>query len=83
MNKQLTPELKSLKQDFDFIHKKIGEAQWKIAIMYYGRIAVPIKESELLRDDFEHWMNHMKTVLKEIDMEVTAINKANRPKVRK
>ena len=83
MNKQLTPELKSLKQDFDFIHKKVGELQWKIAIMHYGRIAVPIQEKELLHDELEHWINDMRVLLKAINAEVVAINKANRPKVRK
>ena len=40
MDKKLTLELKKLKEEFDFLHKKIGELEWKIATIFYGRKAV-------------------------------------------
>lgn len=83
MNKQLTPELKSLKQDFDFVHKKIGELQWKIAIMHYGKVAVPLNISEPLYKELEHWIKHMDLLINNIKMEVIEINKTSRFKVRK
>ncbi len=37
MENKLTPELKSYKEEFDFLHKKIGEIEWEIAIMFYRK----------------------------------------------
>lgn len=31
MEKKLTPELKSLREEFDFLHKKIGDLEWEHA----------------------------------------------------
>lgn len=33
MDKKLTPELKKLKEEFDFLHKKIGELGTKSKMM--------------------------------------------------
>ena len=33
MEKKLTAELKALKEEFDFIHKKIGDLEWERAII--------------------------------------------------
>lgn len=35
MDKKLTLELKKLKEEFDFLHKKIGELEWKIATIFH------------------------------------------------
>lgn len=40
MEKKLTAELKALKEEFDFIHKKIGDLEWERAIRFYGKKAV-------------------------------------------
>lgn len=40
MEKKLTAELKALKEELDFIHKKIGELEWERATIYYGRRGV-------------------------------------------
>ncbi len=40
MEKNLMPELKSLKEEFDFLHKKIGELEWELATIFYDRKAV-------------------------------------------
>ncbi|WP_411167440.1 hypothetical protein ACH36K_09745 [Clostridium sp. MB05] len=40
MEKKLTLELKLYKEEFDFLHKKIGELEWEIATIFYGRKAV-------------------------------------------
>lgn len=28
MSKKLTPELEKLKEEYDFLHKRIGELEW-------------------------------------------------------
>ena len=48
MEKKLTPELKLYKEEFDFLHKKIGELEWEIATIFYGRKAVTRSEIETL-----------------------------------
>lgn len=48
MDKKLTPELKKLKGEFDFPHKKIGELEWKITTIFYGRKAVFGNEIDVL-----------------------------------
>lgn len=40
MDKKLTPELKALKEEFDFLHKKIGDLEWEIATIFYGNEVV-------------------------------------------
>lgn len=32
MEKKLTAELKALKEEFDFIHKKIGDLEWNVQL---------------------------------------------------
>ena len=34
MEGNLTPKLKSLKEEFDFLHKKIGELEWELATIF-------------------------------------------------
>lgn len=38
--KNLPPELKSYKEEFDFLHKKIGDLEWELATIYLGRKGV-------------------------------------------
>ena len=46
MEKNLTPKLKLYKEEFDFLHKKIGDLEWEIATIFFGRKAVIRTEIE-------------------------------------
>lgn len=39
-------ELRKFKEEFDFVHKKIGELEWKKAILYKDGIGVRASEME-------------------------------------
>ena len=70
MEKKLTPELKLLKEEFDFIHKKIGELEWERATLYLGRKAVMRSEIELLEEQLELYCANMNVVIEKIRKEV-------------
>ncbi|KQU24979.1 hypothetical protein J7E55_26610 [Bacillus sp. ISL-53] len=55
MEKKLTPELKKYKEEFDFLHKKIGELEWEIATIHYGRKAVASSEYETLEAQLDNY----------------------------
>ena len=76
MEKNLTPELKSYKEEFDFLHKKIGELEWEIATMYYGRKAVLRSEIEMLEDQLESYRANIGILVERIRNEVTKANKS-------
>lgn len=40
MAKSVPPELREYKEEFDFLHKKIGELEWELATIFYGRKAI-------------------------------------------
>ena len=40
MSKKLTPELEKLKEEYDFLHKRIGELEWEIATIFYDKKAI-------------------------------------------
>lgn len=71
---KLTPELKSLKEEFDFLHKKIGEIEWDLAIMYLGRKAVKISETDLLYERLENYRSNIEIIVERIKNEVKRIN---------
>ncbi|CDX00832.1 Hypothetical protein DPCES_0945 [Desulfitobacterium hafniense] len=76
MKKNLTPELKLSKEEFDFLHKKIGELEWEIATIFYGRKAVIRSEIETLEDRLENYRANMGMLLEKIRNEVTEANKS-------
>jgi predicted nucleic acid-binding Zn-ribbon protein len=76
MAKNLTPELKSYKEEFDFLHKKIGELEWEIATIYYERKAVLRSEFEILEDQIESYRANIEILLERIRNEVTKANKS-------
>ncbi|WP_333649840.1 hypothetical protein [Lacrimispora sp.] len=76
MAKNLTPKLKSLKEEFDFLHKKIGELEWEIATKYYGRKAILGSEIEELEDRLENYRANMEILMGNIRKEVTIANKS-------
>ncbi|MDD2979123.1 MAG: hypothetical protein PHN80_04050 [Hespellia sp.] len=80
MDKKLTPKLKSLKEEYDFLHKKIGELEWEIATKFYGRKAVLRSESETLEEQLDNYRANMGILIEKIRNEVTEANKAEREK---
>lgn len=76
MDKNLTPELKSLKEEFDFLHKKIGELEWEIATIFYGRKAVKNSEIDTLEDRLENYRANIEMLVVKIRNQVTEANKS-------
>ncbi|MBG9449570.1 hypothetical protein ABE67_09650 [Cytobacillus firmus] len=76
MEKKLTPELKKYKEEFDFLHKKIGELEWEIATIYYGRKVVASSEYETLEAQLENYRDNIGMLVEKIRDEVRATNKS-------
>ncbi|WP_150845265.1 hypothetical protein ACEY2C_01735 [Enterococcus gallinarum] len=76
MDKRLTPELKLYKEEFDFLHKKIGELEWEIATIFYGRKAVSRSEIETLEDRLENYRDNIGMLVEKIRDEVVETNKS-------
>lgn len=74
MDKKLTPELKKLKEEFDFLHKKIGELEWKIATIFYGRKAVLGNEIDVLYEQLDNYRENMGILIEQIKEETTKAN---------
>lgn len=77
MDKKLTPELKVLKEEYDFLHKKIGDIEWEIAIIFYGKKAILSSETDVLHEQLDNYRANMEILIEKIKKEVT---KANKPK---
>lgn len=76
MEKKLTPELKKYKEEFDFLHKKIGELEWEIATISYGRKAYLRSEFEALEDRLENYRHNIGILIEKIREEVASANKS-------
>ncbi|WP_349818041.1 MULTISPECIES: hypothetical protein [Clostridium] len=70
MDKKLTPELKKCKEEFDYLHKKIGELEWERAIMYYDRKGVFRFEIEELEDRIKNYKDNMELLLNKVSDEI-------------
>ena len=74
MEKKLTPELKVLKKDLEFINKKIGELEWERAIRFYGKIAVLSSEVEKIDIQIENYRENKVILIEKIE---NAVSKQN------
>lgn len=74
MGKKLTPELQRYKEEFDFLHRKIGELEWERATMFYGRKAVTRSEIEMLEDQIENYCANIVILIEKIKDEVKRAN---------
>lgn len=74
--KNLTPELKSYKEEFDFIHKKIGELEWELATIYLGKKAVKRSDVEMIEDQLENYRSNIGILVAKVREEVSRINHA-------
>ncbi len=75
MDNKLTSELKALKEEFNFLHKKIGDLEWEIATIFYGKKAVRSSEIEVLYERLDNYSSNMEILIEKIKNEVTAANK--------
>jgi predicted nucleic acid-binding Zn-ribbon protein len=74
MEKSLTPKLKSLKEEFDFLHKKIGELEWELATVFYGRKAVTSTEIETVEAQLDNYRDNMGILMGKIKAAVSEAN---------
>lgn len=76
MENKLTPKLKEYKEDFDFLHKKIGELEWERATIFYGRKGYKQSEMDILEDQLESYIYNINLLIERIKNEVTKANKS-------
>ncbi len=72
--KNLTPELRTYKEEFDFIHKKIGELEWELATMYLGKKAVKRSDVEMIEDQLENYRSNIGILVAKVREEVSRVN---------
>ena len=76
--KNLPPELKAYKEEFDFLHKKIGDLEWELATIFLGRKAVISSEREVIEEQLENYRANMCILLTKDRDEVSRINSSKR-----
>lgn len=75
MEKKLTPELK---EEYDFLHKKIGELEWERATIFYGRKAILSSEIEKIDAQIDNYRENMCILIEKIGNAVTKANEVER-----
>lgn len=75
--KNLPPKLKSYKEEFDFLHKKIGDLEWELATIYLGKKAVLRSDIDKIEVQLENYRSNIEILLSKIRDEVTDINHSN------
>lgn len=78
--KSVPPELKSYKEEFDFIHKKIGDLEWELATIYLGRKAILVSDIEKIEAQLENYRENISILIENVRDEVQRINQQNRRK---
>lgn len=78
--KSVPPELKSYKEEFDFIHKKIGDLEWELATIYLGRKAILGSDIEKIEAQLENYRENISILVENVRDEVQRINQQNRQK---
>lgn len=76
--KNLPPELKAYKEEFDFLHKKIGDLEWELATIFLGRKAVISSEREVIEEQLENYRANMCILLTKVRDEVSRTNSSKR-----
>lgn len=76
MEKKLTPELQAYKEEFDFLHRKIGELEWEIVTIFYGRKAVTRLEIEMLEDQLQNYRVNIGILIERIKNEIKKVNQS-------
>ena len=78
--KSVPPELKSYKEEFDFINKKIGDLEWELATIYLGRKAILGSDIEKIEAQLENYRENISILIENVRDEVQRINQQNRRK---
>lgn len=78
--KSVPPELKSYKEEFDSIHKKIGDLEWELATIYLGRKAILGSDIEKIEAQLENYRENISILIENVRDEVQRINQQNRRK---
>lgn len=74
----LPPEFKEYKEEFDFLHKKIGDLEWELATIFLGRKAIISSEREVIEEQLEHYRANICILLTKVRDEVSRINSSKR-----
>lgn len=75
--KSVPPELKSYKEKFDFIHKKIGDLEWERATIYLGKKAIMRSDIEMIDEQIENYRENIRILIEKVRNEVQRINHQN------
>ena len=78
--KSMPPELKSYKEEFDFIHKKIGDLEWELATIYLGKKAIMRSDIEMIDEQLENYRENISILIENVRDKVQRINQQNRRK---
>ena len=70
MSKKLTPELEKLKEEYDFLHKRIGELEWEIATIFYDKKAIFESDEEKIYAQLNNYRENMGILIERIKDEV-------------
>ena len=72
--------MKSYKEEFDFIHKKIGDLEWELATIYLGRKVILDSDIEKIEAQLENYRENISILVEKVRDEVQKINQQNRRK---
>lgn len=71
MTKTLTSEMKAYKEEFDFLHKKIGEIEWELTTLYYERKGTRQSEIEILYEQLENYKDSKGLLIEKTEKHIT------------
>lgn len=66
MSKEISSEMKKYKEEFYFLHKKIGELEWERATIFNGRKGVAQREFDLIDEQIDNYRNNMLILIEKI-----------------
>lgn len=72
--KNLPPELKSYKEEFDFLHKKIGDLEWELATIYLGRKGVLQSEMDRIEEQLENYRSNICILIEKVHDDIVKIS---------
>ena len=75
--KSMPPELKSYKEEFDFIYKKNGDLEWERATIYLGKKAIMRSDIEMIDEQIENYRENISILIEKVRNEVQRINHQN------
>ena len=69
--------MKSYKEEFDFIYKKIGDLEWERATIYLGKKAIMRSDIEMIDEQIENYRENISILIEKVRNEVQRINQQN------